>query len=506
MGNLRNLSLGVALASAFALFGPVGLAVGHSGHGYTHPDAGSLTGLVTDEHGLPVAGACVKARGVTRWGAQHVVRSDATGRYEIAGLTPGRYVGLVDPTCRAPGRIGEHAAIWSGGALVRRDADVLEVFARSTTTWDVAVPSAATLEVSVADADAPVTTCVRAYSAGARFDIGRPDLLQPRRDAVVQMRRVREGAATIGGLVPGRYDVLVGCFARDDFEAPATYGYMPRWVGPVTLAAGTTTPVTTTLARAGVISGRIRDQDARARDAEVLVYGSPDRVLSRVWASRGAFMSGRLAPGSYRVRAMGYGYGYGYGSFDEWFDAHAATFAEATPLPVLAGEVTSRTMSIEIAIPPAANLAVSDLRVEDRVIRTDVPTPAVRATGKRISFTIGETMQGEISYAPYAVWIRARQTNGRYAYLTVDSDDLGRFTSGQRRSFVYDVNPPALGDLDVFVEVCGGNDHDASDDRAHAATHVVVEGTGTIGADTQPSGSALTGWSIYEPGCDRWWW
>lgn len=79
---------------------------------------GSLTGVISDQQGRPLAGAWVLA---ARWdGTAYTGRSDETGRYELAGIPAARY----RPVAGAPGYRSETLGGW-WGVLVRPGAEAM---------------------------------------------------------------------------------------------------------------------------------------------------------------------------------------------------------------------------------------------------------------------------------------------------------------------------------------------------------------------------------------------
>jgi carboxypeptidase family protein len=63
----------------------------------------SLSGVVRDDAGRPVAGAEVRAEGDQSWGAPPPERSDARGEFRLDGVPPGEYTVVAREGARAPG-------------------------------------------------------------------------------------------------------------------------------------------------------------------------------------------------------------------------------------------------------------------------------------------------------------------------------------------------------------------------------------------------------------------
>ena len=85
---MNRLTVAIA-AIAFCLFATPVLADDPSGTQAVAQAsaAGTVTGTVKDDGGVPIAGASVSLAGATNYSAQ----SDASGAFSIAGVAPGLY-------------------------------------------------------------------------------------------------------------------------------------------------------------------------------------------------------------------------------------------------------------------------------------------------------------------------------------------------------------------------------------------------------------------------------
>lgn len=115
---------------------------------------GTLSGVVTDKAGQPVAGAWVDATGALRPGATlHSAQTDAAGRFTITNLTPGSYkpsVFAADEQAFAPE--------WSGDADSLATATAISVTGGATATFSPQVAPGARIEgVIVRHDGSPVT-------------------------------------------------------------------------------------------------------------------------------------------------------------------------------------------------------------------------------------------------------------------------------------------------------------------------------------------------------------
>ncbi|MFC7243704.1 carboxypeptidase regulatory-like domain-containing protein [Catellatospora aurea] len=129
---LRRLGL-VLLAATIA-------TMGLSAPAHADPDTGTITGHLTD-NGQPVADAQVNAYG-DGWGS---ATTDATGRYEITGLTPGSYV-VQFQAAGHPEQYAHNARTWDEAAQI-------PVTAGGVTTADETLLPYGSITGRLADAD-----------------------------------------------------------------------------------------------------------------------------------------------------------------------------------------------------------------------------------------------------------------------------------------------------------------------------------------------------------------
>src|SRR5204862_2467995 len=90
-----------------------------AGYGLSAQALTSVSGIVYDPMNLGVARATVSLTD-TRTEARHEVKTDATGRYEVAGLTPGDY----QLEARVPGFAPEVSAVTVSGRHVEADVNL----------------------------------------------------------------------------------------------------------------------------------------------------------------------------------------------------------------------------------------------------------------------------------------------------------------------------------------------------------------------------------------------
>ena len=506
MKHSRRLWGGLSGGLVLALFGPAGIAVGHFSHPVqdsSHPELGQIFGTVTDENGDPVDGVCVSTehRWHWRWDREST-RTSGGGHYLFHSLRPGAHVVHVEPNCGGSPVRGLFAAEWFDGAVTSDQATSIKVTENATAVADVSLERAGSISVAVTDdIGNDVTTCLSAYPADAeRFDVTAPDRIWD--DGGVASDRAVDGIGTIEGLRSGTYRVLVGCLAGYSPERPAPFGYIPRWLPLVTVAAPDDTNVSTVLKRAGAIAGTVTDQFGKRRASRVSAWETRSNLASYTYGETDGFETGRLAPGTYRVEfRSGCGYDviytpashgssiypcFGYGSsFDEFYDDHAATFAAATPITVLAGEATEIDAHVTVH---GSNLAVTDFEVTDPEIRTafaSVPSVGVR---KDVSIRIDQLGQPYYGDAKVCIWAEARtaEPDERSATQVIADENIW-LGEGDHWSGSYSWTPVgAIGDIVIHAVVESqdwwywDSDIDPSDNRRSVETYVGVGGAGGV--------------------------
>lgn len=481
MQNLRKLWAGVAGGLAIALIGPASMAVGHEAHPIgesAHPKAGALFGTVTDgETGAPIDEVCVDA--IHRWrGYGPRARTSNGGHYFFDSLPPGGHILRVDPNCQASPTRGTYAFEWFDDQIDRDRATTVKIVAAQTTVTDVTLERSGSIALDVTDGSgADVDTCVSVYPADVeRFDVSAPDQVGSRARWLITTLGVVDGERTIGGLRAGSYRLLVGCLGSQRHESPAPFGYIPRWSPLVEVSIGGMTPVTSTLTRAGVIAGTVRDQDGIRREARLSAFETAGRIAARGYAYNGFFATGRLSPGTYRLNARNW---YSYGYFDEWYDDHASSYAGATSILVDAG--ASTTINVDV-LREVADFAVTELTVTEPEIGTALggaPSVGVR---KEVSVTVAE-----LNAYPYydgdtlCVWAESRSTSTSSPSRTlIAAEYLEAAELREPQRFTYSWTPVgAVGDLRIRARLRQGDANPVNDQRV-VETAVAVSGAGGI--------------------------
>jgi len=245
---------------------------------------GTLTGVVTDSGGHPVAGVIVDAENRDPesfdGGAD---LTDASGHYRIGGLSPGSYDTCADPTAAplAPGSVGNAPTCRFGVATISR---------AHTTVTNVILRAAGAIGGRVrATRGTPLPALVVVQSQGGpTAGIGVTD---------------RHGQYIVGDLAPGRYRV---CFLPFDTDAGGSQPGCYRDGDLVQVRRGLTRlGVDATLARGGGVSGRV---SGIPLDSEVAVAafvpGVDEPAGQTTVDASGNYVIGGLPAGHYVICAF----------------------------------------------------------------------------------------------------------------------------------------------------------------------------------------------------------
>lgn len=506
MQNSRKLWGGLAGGLILAFAGPAGIAVGHSSHPVqesSHPDLGQLFGTVTDTSGNPLDGVCVETehRWRSRWDRERT-RTTGGGHYLFHSLRPGAHLVRVDPNCSGSPVRGTFAAEWFDDARTRDRAASIRIASDQTSIADVELDLAGSITVSATDAfDARVATCLTAYPADMEpFDVSAPDQRWFDAGGAASSGRTIDGAGRLLDLPSGEYRVLVGCLGDQGSERPAPFGYIPRWLPSVTVAAPAATEVQASLTRAGVIAGTVTDQFGAMRAARITAWETRSSVASHTYGQADGFETGRLSPGTYRIgfndRCSWY---YSYdsspyppyfcpsshadGDFSEFYDGHAATFAAATPVDVNAGAATQIAGAVDVR---GSDLAITELTVTDPEIRTAAGYLASPGVRKEITVSFAQLGAPYDEGVDVCIWAESRggtEWGSRHViahrYVSVGAGD------SWTRSFSW--TPTSIvGDISIHARVqpdywWGGRDIQPSNNERSVDTYVAAGGLGGYG-------------------------
>ncbi|HYC77256.1 MAG TPA: carboxypeptidase-like regulatory domain-containing protein, partial [Planctomycetota bacterium] len=248
-----------------------------------HP-AASVSGVIRDAEGAPVAGAEVflaELKSVFWTVRPGPTTSDAQGRYLLSDVEPGAKV-KVAVRRRDPERFGQSEELTVGPGELRDGVDVV-------------MPRGAGIDGRVTDTNgAPV--------AGAFVSLKRPPffgLSFPGGEGAGSLDGAEtdaDGRFRFGGLWPGRHFVTVD--HRDFVLADQQAAEITH--------ADEIAPFEVKLERGGAISGRVFDADgAPAVGADVRAYSplTNDAVAAATADAEGAFTLARLREGGYKIRA-----------------------------------------------------------------------------------------------------------------------------------------------------------------------------------------------------------
>ena len=232
---------------------------------------GAISGVVTDAEGHPVRYVYVSANGLRGNRSKGYSSTDAAGRYEIAGLSPGDYRICFEDLQLG---VGEN-----------RTCTTTAVHTRAVTGHvDGQLAARASIDVTVRDGDghrvAGVDVVVLRRCADSGFGCSRTPLFSATKDVAIVDSWVTNpaGQVSFDELRPGDYAVcLFAFYGATPTDTPAT-GYADKCTGSdftLHLRRGKTRSLTETLSVGGAVTGRVTDASGQPlRGVRVHVSGS----------------------------------------------------------------------------------------------------------------------------------------------------------------------------------------------------------------------------------------
>jgi outer membrane protein OmpA-like peptidoglycan-associated protein len=315
----------------------------------TPSTAATISGTVTAVGGGDLAGICAEAF-LNGGGIAASATTAANGMYTISGLAPGSYGVFFSPGCGG----GDFATQWyNATASGTQTAPGTLVTATSQATGINAVMSAGTSisgTVSAAIGGADVAgICVTAMPVGSTSSAGTPGT------------SASNGTYTVGGLLPGSYDV--------EFSAGSCGGnYVTQWYnytaagaasvsGSLAVPASVATPATdinAAMSSSTSISGTVTAAVGGATIGNMCVWAYPvggGGVEKATTALDGMYMISGIAAGSYTVEFYTYPCG-GRSYVTQWYnDTPAGASAVSGALSVSTSVVSPATdINAELAL------------------------------------------------------------------------------------------------------------------------------------------------------------
>jgi PKD repeat protein/protocatechuate 3,4-dioxygenase beta subunit len=342
---------------------------------------GTISGIVTDEDGTPIAGVWVSAQPVN--GSSAGSSTDADGRYAIRGLVAGSY--RVQFTDHIHGYVGEY---WNDQATYSAATLVHVSTTEETSDIDAQLAAGASLTGAVTDdAGAPLAgiTVWARTTEGNYFDGATTT------DA--------SGSYSIRGLRAGTYEL--------EF-AGRSAGYTDQWwngqdgqsaADLVVLAAGEQRAgLDAVLEPMGVITGTVTDESGQRLANISVSISTPDgQIVGTAWTrSDGTYRSTGLEGGAHRVKAQDSSRWH----LTRWWQS-GETASSADEVDVVYGETTT---GIDVTLPRSGSIS-------GRVIdAAGVPVPSATVTATSMDGSPVTTLTG---------------SDGRYA---VPVGDTGAYT------------------------------------------------------------------------------
>jgi Carboxypeptidase regulatory-like domain len=295
---------------------------------YLQPGAG-VTGVVTDAHGHPLQGVCIR---ITNGHGNAFAESGQDGSYSIVGLPADSFIvefrgGCGNAASLAPQYYKNESGLGSADPITLVAGKVL-------TGIDAAMTPGATITGVVTDA------------AGHRLNnicVGIADeSLLFFGDLFNDIENTRSGIYRVRNLAPGHYQVDFGCgggkYADHWYRTKA--GAFPSSV--LSIPVGVTSGVSAVLRLSGAISGVVKNRAGQLVSNTCLYMVDAKtgaQVLSSVFqgfVENGQYKVTGLAPGTYKV--FFYGCGTKYAS--QWYHGRS-TERGADPVRVRTGQTTA---------------------------------------------------------------------------------------------------------------------------------------------------------------------
>ena len=279
------------------------------------PELGRIAGRVTaGVTGRPLVGAKMSLEALSPDRKTGAAESDATGRFEISGLPPGRYRLEAAAESHLTLRFGQRTPLDRGRAIVLRAGERFE-------SANFALPRLGAIEGRVSDEFGDPAPNVTVQVFQVEFAGGRRRLLPvPSRRAVKPTDD--HGHYRLTGLPPGRYDVaaLSGAFTGQYESGGFAPTYHPSTADPsravpIILGAdqdGASIDLELVPTLTGRIEGRLIEPSGTPVERGPVVLTAADRlglvpfVAARALSNRdGAFEFRHVPPGSYTIQAFG---------------------------------------------------------------------------------------------------------------------------------------------------------------------------------------------------------
>ena len=283
---------------------------------------GQITGVVTDAAtGKPVQNASVELLTGSYYFTASTL-TDSNGDYTFSGLQSGTY-----QVAFSTGD-GEYLAQYYNGQNAYSSYTNVTVAQGSTTAGiDAALDAPAQIQGTVTDSvtGSPVS--------GATVSTTAPN-------GTIQATTGNDGTYTLTGLYPGSYTV--------EFQPPSGANYLSQYYNGAATSSGATpvsvgdgadvTGVNASLQTGGQISGTVTSQATGTAISGLWVYvfdSSGNFAGSAQTGANGAYTVSNLPTGSYEVEF------YGTGSYIPQYYNAQTSYANANPVAVTAGQVTT---------------------------------------------------------------------------------------------------------------------------------------------------------------------
>jgi len=337
---------------------PLSLAAYQEWFGTPLSTDATISGTVSAVGGGDLAGICVEAF-LNGTGIAAATPTAANGTYTISGLAPGSYGVFFAPGCGG----GDFATQWYNGTASGTQSApgtvVVVTVASPATSINASMSAGTSISGTVSaslDAADLAGICVNAVPVGGTSGAGTAGT------------SAADGTYTVGGLLPGNYDV--------EFSAGSCGGsYVTQWynatpTGASTVSGATAVAVTVASPATSInaamsastsISGTVSAAVSGAEIGNMCVWAFPvggGAVEKATTALDGVYMISGIAAGSYTVKFYTYPCG-GRNYVTQWYNDTPTGAASTSGATLVAVTVASPATSINAELALAASISGS---------------------------------------------------------------------------------------------------------------------------------------------------
>jgi hypothetical protein len=458
----------------------------------TAAGTGSISGTVTDEAGLPLAGICVAAGNVYLREVRSTTTAD-DGTYSVSGLSSGSF-SIIFRDCSSEPR---YLTEWYDDEIDYYSGDEVDVAGIEVAGIDAQLALGGFVTGTLTDDDGgPARTCIAAHSDRDGWS-----------DVEATSYTEEDGSYRVGPLPAGDVQLLFAdCAVHVRYErlwfplggivigvpvpVGAPQGYVREWYAdrhdyfgdPIPVVPGADTPaIDAVLMIAGGVTGVVTDEAGEPLEA-VCVYATGESFGYTETDENGFYAIDQLTPGVHKVVFYDC-YGSTYRS--EWFDDQPSSIlADAV---AVVRKTWTNGIDAALAKRPRPDLAVTKLAVSSVPLQAlDVSvagSPWLRTIDVDVSNLGSVLPEGEATLLVWAV----SETDGRSQNIAYDDAFVQPGTT-EHRSYEWN-GFGTIGDVQIYASVCTYDDANRGNDMVSKRSYVGVGGLG-VGVRPLTAGSS----------------